>query len=67
MRIIIETDGPPVYRSIVTVPDATAQHLTELQPVLAAASKRPGLMLADVVLMLVETQTGAAQTGEVRT
>jgi hypothetical protein len=63
MKIIVEHEtGPSYLRYLhvcsVEVPHETAKHIVELCPVLAAATKRPALTLAEVVLTLVETHTG---------
>jgi hypothetical protein len=62
MTIIVETTHGLHRWSNVSVPEGTVKHIAELQPVLSAATKRPTLTLAEVILMLVETQTGVTET-----
>ena len=61
---VIETRANTLtIRTQITLSPETAQHLIELWPVLAAAQGKPGLTLAEVVLALVETQTGKGEGG----
>ncbi len=66
MKITVEHETGPTYLRYlhvcsVQVSEETAKHITELQPVLSAATKRPALTLAEVVLTLVETQVGTKE------
>ena len=62
LEVIESGVGQLTMRTQITLSPDTAQHLVELRPVLAAAQGKQGLTLAEVVLALVETQTGKGDT-----